>query len=363
MSVIFVAGAGLMGSDIALLFAGHGYKVLLFDVSRDSLFKARNVHLRSSNKYYEEGLIRERDAYKNITYTTDLSEGRRSEFVFEAVTEDIYIKRRLFRDMEKYVSRDVVFATNTSSYRVSEIAPVLENPRRLGAMHFSNPPLIMKLIEVASGEMTSDSTIDVIIDVAYSIGKEPILLDRECRGFVLNRLLYVAFVDALMRLEGGVKPEDLDAGIKNLGVPYGVVEAMDLIGLDTVKRILDNLIEEYGDRYIYPSRIIDEKIGRGELGKKSGKGFYVWREGNALVPEGEPIDPTRSVAVVINEAYKIVGEGVADKSKIDTIYQLGVNAPVGLFEVAQLFGEEYLRDLLDELYSVTGHMVYKWIGK
>lgn len=351
-----------MGTDIAFLYAVHGYKVVLFDISGESLGQAEKLHKLYTEMYRDEVLFEVDAPHNIISYTNELSGARGSDFVFEAVTEDIYIKRRLFKDLEKYVSRDCVFATNTSSYTVSEIAKAVENPRRMGAMHFSNPPIRMRLVEVVGGDKTVDMTLDTIIDICRSLDKEPVLLDRECRGFILNRLLYVAFVDALIRLKGGVKPQDLDAGIKNLGVPYGVVEAMDLIGLDTVKRILDNLVEAYGGRYHYPRDIIESKIMVGELGKKTGRGFYKWGMGEAEVPEGEPIDPTRAVAVVINEAYRIVDEGVADKFRVDTVYQLGVDAPVGLFDVAQLFGEEYLIDLLNELYRETGHEVYRWAG-
>ncbi len=355
---VFLAGAGLMGTDIALLFASHGYKVILFDISETSLERARKRHLSlTRNKEFTEI---NPDTIENIQYTTEIHNSEDADFVFEAVVEDLYIKRRLFHDIEKYVGEDTVFATNTSSYKVSEIASHMENKERLASMHFSNPPLVMKLLEVVGGPETDDSVIDQIIDTGMAIGKKPILLDKECRGLVLNRLLYVAFVDALIRLSSGAKPEDLDSGIKNLGVPYGVVEAMDLIGLDTVKRILDNLREAYGDRYNYPSALLEEKIRVGWLGKKSGRGFYEWKADHAIVPEGEPLDPTRTVAVVINEAYRLVEEGVADKSRIDDIYILGVNSPVGLFEVAQLFGEENLIDILNNLYNETQHKVYKW---
>jgi len=355
---VFLAGAGLMGTDIALLFASHGYKVILFDISETSLRKAQKRHSRlAQNKDFEEidfGTI------ENIQYTNEIHDSEGADFVFEAVVEDLYVKRRLFHDIEKYVNKEVVFATNTSSYKVSEIAAHLENKDRLASMHFSNPPLVMKLLEVVGAPETDDSVIDKILETGVAIGKKPVLLDKECRGLVLNRLLYVAFVDALIRLSSGAKPEDLDAGIKNLGVPYGVVEAMDLIGLDTVKRILDNLIEAYGDRYKYPPSLLEDKIRVGWLGKKSGRGFYEWEADNAMIPEGEPLDPTRTVAVVINEAYRLVDERVADKSRIDEIYILGVNSPVGLFEVAQLFGEENLVDILNTLYSKTKHAVYRW---
>ncbi len=356
---VFIAGAGLMGTDISLLFANADYDVILFDISRDALVKARKRHLDGIGHLREAGILHNENAFEHIKYTLELSKSSKADFVFEAIVEDLYIKRRFFKDIEKYVSRDTVFASNTSSFTISEIGTELEDPRRLGGMHFSNPPILMRLIEVSGGEETVDDTLDIILEKSQELDKKPIILDRECRGFVLNRLLYVAFVDALIRLEAGVRPEDLDSGVKNLGVPFGVVEGMDLIGLDTVKRILDNLTEVYGNRYTYPKHLLEEKIARGELGKKRGFGFYKWVDDKAVIPEGEPLDPTRVVAVVINEAYRIHDEGIADEQKISDIYKYGVNAPAGIFDVAQLFGEEYLNELLSSLYDKTGHLVYK----
>lgn len=217
----------------------------------------------------------------------------------------------------------------------------------------------MELVEVASGEYTSEEALDEIIKRSRNIGKKPVVLDKECRGFVLNRLLYVAFVDALLRLEKGEPPQNIDLGVKNLGVPFGVIEGMDLIGLDTMLRILNNLFEEYGNRYRYPKYILLNKISEGRLGKKTGSGFYNWVAGKAVIPEGEAADPSRVVAVVVNEAFRIMRDGVAEKNKIDKIYKLGVKAPVGIFDVVALLGLENLMDIFMKLYRETGHPVYQ----
>ncbi len=355
---VFVAGAGLMGRDISLLFANYGFKVILFDISKEALDKTYKYHRKITPSFYEKGLLDDESVYENITYTEDISSVHEANFVFEAIVEDLEVKRRFFMDIEKYLSKDIIFATNTSSYTVSEIASALDYPSRFGAMHFSNPPIEMDLIEVARGAETSDETINELISRSEDLGKTPVLLDKECRGFVLNRLLYVAFVDALIRIENGEKPQDIDLGVKNLGVPFGVVEAMDLIGIDTTLRILDNLVEAYGERYIYPKDILLNLIQEGKLGKKTGQGFYRWVEGEARIPEGNAADPMRVVAVVYNEAYKIESEGVASKDRINKIYVLGVKAPVGIYDVVELFRSENLAEILMKLYKDIGHPVY-----
>ena len=357
--VIFVAGAGLMGRDIALLFANYGYNVILFDISKNALRKASSLHKKQTSMFTDMGLLQDEYAYEKISYTTYIEDVHKVDFVFEAIVEDIEEKRKFFEDIEKYLSKDIVFATNTSSYTVSELSIILDYPERLGAMHFSNPPIEMELIEVAEGDKTSDSTLEEIIRKCRSIGKKPVVLDKECRGFVLNRLLYVAFVDALLRLKEGESPQNMDLAVKNLGVPFGVVEGMDLIGLDTTTKILDNLIEAYDDRYSYPKSILMNLIREGRLGKKSGVGFYRWVSGKAVIPEGEACDPSRTVAVVLNEAYRIKNEEIAGKEKIDEIYKLGVKTPVGIFDVSKLFGLENLTDLLIKLYKETGHPLYQ----
>ena len=355
---IFLAGAGLMGTDIAYIFASKGFRVVLYDISPDSLARARERHLYLSRNVDMESP----ELIDNIVYTTDINDSRGAEFVFEAVVEDLKVKRRLFSDLERILDRDILFATNTSSYTVSELASQLDDPGRLVAMHFSNPPIDMKLVEVVGSSYTVDEALDSIIEYSRLIGKEPIVLDKDCRGFVLNRLIYTAFVVALYQLDRGVRPESIDAGVKGLGVPYGVVEGMDLIGLDVVKRILDNLFEAYGDIYRYPANILDDMISRGKLGKKAGVGFYRWESGSAVIPEAEPADPTPYLAVVVNEAFRVVEDGVADKARVDKVYRLGVGAPAGLFELADLFGLDNLRDILNAMYSETGHRVFKWSG-
>lgn len=317
------------------------------------------IHKEINEKLVDEKLLIDRDAYNRIIYTADISRSKGSKFVFETITEDLNAKRRLFINLERYLSKDTVFTTNTSSYMIGEIARPMKYPHRLIGMHFSNPPINMDLIEIVLGEKTSDYAVDVVLEKSTELGKKAIILDRDCRGFVLNRILYAAFIDTLLRLEEGEKPEDIDAGIKNLGIPYGPVEGMDLIGIDTVARIFNNLFEGYGERFQYPRYILHERIKKGLLGKKSGYGFYKWIGGVAIIPEGEIGDPIRTVAAAINEAYRVERDGVADRDKIDNIYKLGVNAPAGLFETGEILGIEEILKTLKELYKLTGHKIYQ----
>ena len=357
--VVFIAGAGLMGRDIALIFANYGYNVILFDISENTLHKASSLHKKQISMLINMGLLQDEYAYEKISYTTDIDDVHKADFVFESIVEDLEIKREFFKDIEKYLSKDIIFATNTSSYTVSELSIVLTYPERLGVMHFSNPPIETELIEVAGGNKTTDSTLEEIIGKCRSIGKKPVVLDKECRGFVLNRLLYVAFADALLRIDEGEPPQNIDLGVKNLGVSYGVVEEMDLIGLDITMKVFDNLIEAYGDRYSYPKNILMNLIKEGRLGKKSGSGFYRWVSGKAVIPEGEASDPSRTIAVVVNEAYRIKNEEVLRGEEIDEICKLGVKTPVGIFDMAELFGLENLTDLLIKLYKENDHPVYQ----
>lgn len=359
MRVAGVVGAGLMGADVALLFANAGFNVVLRDIRKDVLERARERNRMAVAELRETGILRDEKAFERITYTLELKDLSDVDFVFEAITENLEAKRNIFSQLENLISRDTVMATNTSSFTVSEIAEALNFPKRLGAMHFSNPPIFMKLIEIVAGSKTSEGTLNVLVDLAKQIGKTPVLIKNECRGFVLNRLLMAAMADALWCLKHGIKPEDIDVSVKNLGMPFGAVEGMDLIGLDTVYSVLKSLEEAYGARFAFPEEILGKLIHEGKLGKKTGKGFYVWREGKAEVPRGKPYDITRMVAVVVNEASRIIEEGVANKETIGKIYKLALNIPLGIFDIGKFFGFNKLFKVLEEAYNKFKLELYK----
>jgi enoyl-CoA hydratase/3-hydroxyacyl-CoA dehydrogenase len=242
---------------------------------------------------------------------------------------------------------------------VSEIASKYKYPEKMGGMHFINPPLRMLLVEVVKGNKTTRETLDLIAELSADIGKQPIIIEKDCRGFIMNRLLVSAEAEGLWSLYRGDKPEDIDTSVLNLGMPYGPIDGCDLVGLDTVYSILNNFREAYGDRFDFPEEIIKQHLEKGELGMKSGRGFYRWKGNKPIKGGAEPYDHILIIAVTVNEAHRIIEEGIADKDSINEIFKLGLNVPIGVFDIAEAVGYRAIVDALDDAYGKYGLELYK----
>lgn len=295
-----VVGAGTMGAAIAALFANADYDVVLVDVNEEALRKAETRHRGECLQELDMAGLRRRDEIvSKVKYTTDLGEVESCGFVVEAIKERLKDKIDLFTGIEKIVAENCILATNTSSFMPSEIAEHLEKPERLTLFHFSNPPILMPLVEVG-GERVSDSVLSKTVDIARSMGKEPVVIKKECRGHILNRMLGAAGAGVSYSLLY-YRPEQIDAALKNLGMPLGFFEMLDLIGLDVVLDVLDSFREVYGRRFegfAITRFFIEKMVGWGKLGKKSGEGFYRWVDGKAKIPEAEAADITPLVAAM-----------------------------------------------------------------
>ncbi len=355
-----IVGAGTMGAAIAALFANADYDVVLVDVDEEALRRAENRHRGECLQELEMAGLRKRDEIvSKVKYTTDLREIESCEFVVEAIKERLEDKIDLFTRIEKIVAGKCILATNTSSFMPSEIAEHLENPGRLTLFHFSNPPILMPLVEVG-GERVSDDVVSKTVEIAKSLGKEPVVIKKECRGHILNRMLGAAGAGVSYSLLY-YRPEQIDAALKNLGMPLGFFEMLDLIGLDVVLDVLDSFREVYGRRFegfAITRFFIEKMIEWGKLGKKSGEGFYRWVDGKAEIPEGEAADVTPLVAAIVNEALRIVKDGIADRETVNKVYRLATNAPFGILDVAEMIGFDTISKVLDEVHGKTGLEVY-----
>ncbi|WP_202320491.1 3-hydroxyacyl-CoA dehydrogenase [Archaeoglobus neptunius] len=350
MEKISVIGAGTMGAAIAALFANADYDVVLVDTSEEALEKARKRHMVECIEELERAGLRKREEIvSKIRYTTSIEKIGGSEFVIESVNERLDVKIRLFKNLENIV--DCHLATNTSSFKPSEIALHLKNPERLTLFHFSNPPILMPLVEVG-GELASEETIERAVELARSIGKRPVVLRKECRGHVLNRILGAAGAAAGYCLFYNT-PEEIDAAIKNLGNPLGFFETIDLIGLDVVLDVLESFSEAYGRKFAGPKGMnffLRKMLEWGKLGKKAGEGFYRWKNGKADIPPAEPGDIMPLIAAIVNEAFKIVEDGIADRETVNEVYKLATNSALGAFDIAEMIGRENILKTLDEAY-------------
>lgn len=380
ISRVAVIGAGTMGSDVSFLFALSGYDVVVEDVSKKALDALKDKYRDNVEMLRQMSMTREsfESVWERVSLTTRLEDVKDVDFVFEAVSENLELKRMLFRMLDELLPESVVLATNTSSLSVTEIAEGLRGAGRIGGMHFSNPPIFMPLVEVVKGRETSEKTLSVIARVAEKLGKTPVVVKKDMRGFVLNRILTAAGAEALWAISRGeVMPEELDAALRAMGFPMGFAEAVDIIGVDIVAAVGRNFREVYGDRFLLPVGLLEEMIGKGELGKKTGKGFYDWSRGTPQIggKPSETYNVMRMVATAANEAFWIIKDEVADPETIDKVVKLGMMSPVGLCELADTIGLDVLASLLNEMYGKYGLELYKpcplleeyvkrgWIGK
>ncbi|MGG0656665.1 3-hydroxyacyl-CoA dehydrogenase NAD-binding domain-containing protein [Rummeliibacillus pycnus] len=273
-----VIGSGTMGNGIAQVMATAGYQVVLCDNNSVALEKAKNtidtnlirVFKRQKKDVNEIGEVIER-----ITFTTDITEMRGQDLVIEAIIENIDAKKSLFAELDKICKDNTIIASNTSGLSITELGAVTKRADKVIGMHFFNPVPVMGLVEVIRGSNTSDPTYEFVIGLVESIGKESIsILDTPL--FVVNRILVPMINEAIFLLsEGVVSAEDIDKGMK-LGASHaiGPLALADMIGLDTMLFVAETLFEETGDPKYRVPPLLRKHVRAGNLGRKSGKGFY-----------------------------------------------------------------------------------------
>lgn len=281
---ICVVGAGNMGHQISMLAAVHGYLVGCADSNPGQLKKAEDF----ANKYLPgrvaKGKLTEKQAEvirKNLHFTTSLVEAARdADFVIEAATEKLDLKKAIFQKLDQITPPHAVLTTNSSFLVSSLLIDATSRPEKICNMHFFNPALAMKCVEVVRGPHTSEETATITMELARNLGKEPVLLKKEIYGFLVNRILAAICDEALMLCETGVAtPEDIDSAVTNaLGHPLGPFRLMDLTGIDLSYHITMERYQATGRPEDKPSPTIVEKYIRGEWGQKTGKGFYDYEE-------------------------------------------------------------------------------------
>jgi 3-hydroxybutyryl-CoA dehydrogenase len=275
-----VMGAGTMGHGIAQVLAMSGIETRLFDVASEQLKTARDRVWANLEKGVERKKVSQEQmlAAKDVlTFTTDLEAATVGvQVVVEAVPERIELKTEIFRDLGERLPSDVLLGTNTSSLSITAIAEAARSPERVLGMHFFNPVHLMKLVEVVRTEHTSDAAANCALDLARRMGKEPIDV-RDAPGFASSRLGIAIGMEAIRMVESGVaSAEDIDKAMTlGYGFPMGPLRLTDLVGLDVRLSIAEYLRETLGERF-EPPQLLREMVSRGDLGRKSGHGFYEW---------------------------------------------------------------------------------------
>ena len=281
MRTVAVVGSGTMGSGIAQVCAQTGWKTRLYDAFPDSLEKGMN----SIGEFWKGGITRGKNTEEQVNEWSskliaceNLEEALSGvDLVIEAVPEKIDLKRSIFQKIEELAPENAILATNTSGLRISEIASAVKNPERVIGMHFFNPVPVMKLLEVIKHDLSSDGTINQVIEIGREMGKTSIVV-RDVPGFATSRLGVVLGNEAIRMLaEGVASANDIDTAMK-LGYrhPMGPLELSDLVGLDVRRDILNNLADSFDDPSYLPHPLLVRLVESGELGKKTGRGIYNW---------------------------------------------------------------------------------------
>lgn len=270
-----------MGHGIAQVFALAGYPVFLADRSRE-LAAAGLDHIKKNlDRSVQKGKLArsEFDAVlSRIKLADRLTTLSTADLVVEAVAESLEIKGKLFQELERICPPDTIFASNTSSLPITKLAQFTERPAQFVGMHFMNPPPVMKLVEVIRGKLTSDATVQVILELCRQLGKTPVEAN-DLPGFIANRILMPMINEAILAYEQGVgDKEAIDTVMKiGMGHPMGPLELADFIGLDVCLAILDVLYEGFVQPKYQAAPLLRDLVGKGHLGRKTGQGFYTYK--------------------------------------------------------------------------------------
>jgi 3-hydroxybutyryl-CoA dehydrogenase len=281
---ILVVGAGAMGSQIGMVCALAGYDVTVQDVDEGVLEGAQEQLKSRMARNVEKGRIDQDEvdaAFGRITFTPNLQAAAAdADYVVEAAVEKLDVKREIFVTLDEAAPEHTILATNSSTIVSSRVADATKRPDRVCNMHFFNPALVMECVEVVRNPETSDATVETAVELTRRIGKSPVVLEKEISGFVANRILGALMDEAVDLYENGVSSfEDIDTACKTaLGHPMGPFELMDFTGIDVNYNVRVDRYEETGDENMKPKKSVAEKYEKGELGRKTGKGWYEYDE-------------------------------------------------------------------------------------
>lgn len=341
-------GSGIMGHGIAQVCAMAGYDVILRDIEFSFLNKALDKIKWSLGKLVEKEKISQIDAeqiFKRIRPETDLKNSLAdTDLVLEAVPEDLTLKRELYTGLDKYAEQKTLYASNTSTLPITEIAALTKRPDSFIGLHFFNPPQLMKLVEVIPGENTKQETIEAAMNFVLRIGKEPVLCRKDVAGFVVNRIFIPLVHEAAYRLERDrVSMAEIDSAVKyKLGFPMGIFELADYTGLDVIFKATSEMYSR-DKRVVRPHPKIKELFDGRNFGQKTGKGFYEYGKNpyqrvNLTPEEAVKYDPISLLAISANKAGWLISNNVCTREDLDKALRLGMGLKKDLFNTVEEFG-------------------------
>lgn len=277
---VMVIGAGQMGSGIAQVFAQAGYKVLINDIKQELVEKSiERIKVRLFHQVDKNKLTKEQAAsiLLNFVPSIHVEDVEQADLVIEAATENMEIKKDIFKRIDQYAVKDAILASNTSSLSITEMAAVTKRPEQVIGMHFMNPVPVMKLVEMIRGLETSDFVYRTSMEVVQEIGKTPVEV-KDFPGFISNRILMTMINEAIFAFYEGIASKEAIDRVMTLGMnhPMGPLTLADFIGLDTCLYIMETLHEGFGDDKYRPCPLLKQYVHAGRLGKKTGRGFYCY---------------------------------------------------------------------------------------
>jgi enoyl-CoA hydratase/3-hydroxyacyl-CoA dehydrogenase len=361
---ITVLGSGIMGHGIAQVAATAGYNIVLRDIEQKFLDKAMEKIKWSLDKLASKEKITQQEAdsiYSRIKPMVDLKEAvKDAELVIEVVPEIMDLKKKVYAELDAVANENVVFASNTSTLPITEIANTTSRPEKFIGIHFFNPPQLMKLVEIIPGEKTLQEITDLTQEFVKSVNKTAVLCRKDVPGFIINRLFIPMVHEACYAMDRtGATLEEIDSAVKfKLGFPMGIFELADFTGMDVIHKATTEM-HLRDKKVILPHPTIEKMFDEKKLGQKSGEGFYKYSDDKyervALSEElAEKFNPIQLVANISNNAAWLVTNGASDIEEIEKAAQLGLGLKKPLFETAKEIGISNIVNELNQLAEKNG---------
>lgn len=357
---ITVLGSGIMGHGIAQVSAMAGYNVVLRDIEQQFLDKAMEKIKWSLDKLVSKKKITEqqgKEIFDRIIPIVDLKKSLQDcDLMIEVVPEIMELKKKVYAEVDAVAQPKTLFASNTSTLPITEIANTTTRPEQFIGIHFFNPPQLMKLVEVIPGQKTSSNLVDITLDFVKSVSKEPVLCKKDVPGFIVNRLFIPLVHEAAYAMDRtGATKEEIDSAVKFLlHFPMGIFELADFTGMDVIHKAT---IEMYSrdKKVVHPHPLIERLFNDKKLGQKSGEGFYKYSgeqyERINLTEElAKKFNPIQLLANILNNAAWLVSNQASDVQEIEKALTLGMGLKKPIFETAKHFG---MQNILSELHKLA----------
>jgi len=361
---ITVLGSGIMGHGIAQVSAMAGYNVVLRDIEQKFLDKAMEKIKWSLDKLVSKEKISQTEAddiYSRINPIVDLNEAVKDcQLVIEAVPEIMDLKKKVYAELDQAANSDVIFASNTSTLPITEIAKTTSRPEKFIGIHFFNPPLLMKLVEIIPGQKTAPDVVKITQDYVKSVKKEPVICRKDVPGFIINRLFIPLVHEACYVMDRqGSQLTEIDSAVKfKLGFPMGIFELADFTGIDVIHKATIEM-HMRDKKVINPHPKIEQLYNEKKFGQKTGEGFYKYSgDKYERIPLSEELaekcNPIQIVANILNNAAWLVTNQASDIEEIEKAVELGLGLKKRLFETAQKFGMSKIVIELQQLAEKHG---------